>query len=135
MSEAVLIVLITSMGGTFLTVVGAIVQQIFATKDLKREEKKTQTITKETKEVAEETMQETKEGFGDLKDIMLSQDLIIDLLLRDRLRHLLRSYQDKTEVPYADKELIVEMHQIYQKRGHNGTIHTMFEAFDKLKVI
>jgi len=127
MSETVLVVLITSMGGTFLTVLGAIIQQIMAAKNQILEHKKTQVA-------AEETRHENQVGFNDLKAIFVIQEKIIDLILCDRLRYLLKSYQDKTEVAYADKEIIVEMYAVYQQRGHNGTIKTMFEIFDKLPV-
>jgi len=127
MTEPVLIVFITSIGGTFLTVLGAILQQALAGKTQLAEHKKTQTATK--------TIQhDTTEGFTDLKAIMLTQQAVIDLILRDRLRFLLKQYQGKEEVSYADKEIIVGMYDIYRSNGHNGTIRTLFETFDKIPV-
>ena len=134
MSESLLIVLITSMGGTLLTVIGAIVQQSMTLKRTALEQQKTSKVASETKTITEESRDENKEGFNDLKALIHTQNTIIDLILRDRLRFLLQQYQDREYISYADKEIIVEMHDIYKAKGYNGTISKMFEHVDNLPV-
>lgn len=133
MTEPIVLGLIGSFG-TFLTIVGAIIQQGMALKKSSQEQQAIKKVTNEVKETTDETRQENKEGFDDLKALIMTQNSIIDLILRDRLRYLLKSHQGKTEVSYADKEIIVEMFKIYDAKGHNGTIKSLFEAFDKLPV-
>ena len=142
MSESLMIVMITSMGGTFLTVVGAIIQQSMSLKRAAIEQQATKKVTTETKTAVEETKtiaqdhrSENQESFDDLKTLIMTQNTIIDLILRDRLRFLLQQHQGKTSVHYADKEIIVEMHSVYKAKGYNGTIDKMLASFDDLPVV
>lgn len=135
MSEAVLIVLISGLGCTFLTVIGAIITQYMSLKKSTFERQEIKNTTGKIEVVAEKTREENKEGFDELKLLIESQNIIIDLILRDRLLYLLKSYQGKEAAAQADKDNIVAMYTIYEAKGLNGTVKTLFEKFDKLTVI
>ena len=142
MSEAVIIVLISSMGGTLLTVAGAIIQQGMAAKAAAQHASVQKAEHKEAKEVTDEIRQEHRDSFDDLKAILTRQQTILDnqthinrVILRDRLRFLLKQHQDKDTVSYADKEDIDAMYKIYSDDGQNGTIKAMYDEFNKKKII
>ena len=142
MSETVIIVLISSMGGTFLTVAGAIIQQSIAAKAAKRHAKDQKAEHEQAKKVTDEIKRENKESFDNLKEILARQQEILNnqqrinkVILRDRLRHLLKQYQEKQSVFYSDKEDIDAMYRIYIDDGNNGTVKAIYEEFAKLKVI
>ena len=142
MSEAIIIVLISTMGGTMLTVLGAIIQQAMATKSANAHMKKQNVAHEEAKITTDEFRSENKGALGDLKEILIRQQKTLDrqmhinkVILRDKLRYLLRQHQDKESVTYADKEDVDMLYQIYADDGHNGTIRMMYEEFMKKKVV
>ena len=138
MSEAVVIVLISSMGGTFLTVAGAVFQQIVAAKSAKEHAASQKAEHEEAKTTADEARRENRDSLEDIiarqQKILDNQTLINRILLRDRLRYLLRQFQGADTVPFADKEDIDAMYKIYFEDGHNGTIKAMYEEFMKKRV-
>ena len=149
MSEAFIIVLISSMGGTMLTVAGAIIQQTLAAKSAKGHAEKQNAAHEEIKTNTDEFRLENKDAMYDLKAMLQHQQDMLDrqqsmldrqthinkVILRDKLRYLLKQQQDKTSVSFADKEDIDTMYQIYADDGHNGTIKKMYEEFMKKKVV
>ena len=145
MSEAVLIVLISGLGCTFLTVIGAIITQYMSLKKSTIERQEIKTTTGKIEVVAEKTREENKEGFEELKvffieqiDVIVKgmneQNEIITLLLRNSLNHALKEYRDKEEVLYSDKEIIKGMNDFYTKKGFNGKFEGMYKDFDAIPV-
>ena len=142
MSEAIIIVLISSIGGTLLTVLGSIIQQGMAARNAKKHAQEQKSEHEESKTQQDKHEEDNKESFCEIKEILLNQQEIIKnqqhvnkVILRDRLRFLLKQYQEKDTISYADKEDIDAMYTIYINDGHNGTIKTMYEDFNKKKVI
>lgn len=142
MSDSVLIAFISTLGVTFFTGLFAIIQQAMANKKTSSEQRQLKKVANEVKEATDESRHENRDGFDEIKSLVLalnesikSLDQVVDLMLRERLRFLLRLYQNEVEVSYADKEIIVDMNEHYKNKGYNGTIKTMFENFDKIKVV
>ena len=142
MTEAVLIVLISSIGGTFLTVIGSIIQQAMIAKVAKINAESQKAEHQKAESVTSEIRQENRGAFDDLKLILSRQQDILDkqqrintVIMRDRLRFLLKSHQDKDAVLYSEKEDIDAMYKIYEEEGNNGTIKQMYEKFIKLKIV
>ena len=73
MSEAVIIVLITSIGGTFLTVAGAIIQQVVAAKSAKEHAENQKTEHKEAKVLTAEIRKENNDSLDDIKAMLTQQ--------------------------------------------------------------
>ena len=142
MSESVFIALISTIGVTFFTGIFAVIQQGMAMKKTTIGQQQIKSVANDVKATADGARQESKESFEDLKAILIRQQTILShqqqlnkAILRDRLRFLLKQYQDKDTVPFADKEDIDMMFKLYKDDGNNGTIEAMYKEFANRKVI
>jgi len=135
MSEAIAIVMISTMGGTLLTVIGSIVQQGMSVREARYNAEKLLNNNNVGRIESRDSFDSLKDILNDQQDILKNQQNINRLILRDRLRCLLKQYQDVDSVAYADKEDIDAMYEIYCGWGFNGTIKAMYENFLTKKII
>ena len=142
MSEPIIIVLITVIGGSMLTGLSSIIQTAMTTKANKKHADQRKSEYEETKAVRDEHREESKTALSEVKDILKSHQEIIDKLLkmnntimRDRLRFLLKQYQEKDSVPLAERENIDEMYELYEENGNNGSTKDMYLDFKTKRII